>query len=55
MGFYDKEFPNASFDVSVFVETHHKGEDDFPNLINEYKTTHMLLHTPTPNHETLAG
>ena len=55
MGFYDKEFPDASFAVSVFVETHHRGEEDFPDLINEYKTTHILLHTPTPAEETHAG
>ena len=30
MGFLDKELPNASFAIAVLVETHHKGEEDFP-------------------------
>ena len=55
MGFFDKELPNANFAISVFVETHHRGEEDFPDLINEYQTTHTILHTPTPLDETHAG
>ena len=48
MGFFDKEFPNANFSVAAFVETHHKSEHDFPELIREYALTHHLVHTPTP-------
>ena len=53
--FFDNELPDASFDISIFVETHHKGEDNFPDLINEYKTTHNILHTPTPPYHTHSG
>ena len=38
MAFFDKEFPEANFSVAAFLETHHKNEDDFPDLINEYCT-----------------
>ena len=48
MGFFDKMFPLANFSIAVFVETHHKGEDDFPSQIIDYKVTHNILHTPTP-------
>ena len=39
LGFFDKEFPEANFSVAAFLETSHKDEDDFPDLINEYRTT----------------
>ena len=55
MGFFDKEFPNANFALAIFVETHHKGEDEFPDLIKEYKHTHYVLHTPTPETHTHSG
>ena len=55
MGFFDKTFPNASFDVAAFVETHHKNEDDFPSLIHEYKVTHQVIHAPTPETHTHSG
>ena len=55
MGFFDKEFPNASFALAIFVETHHRGEDDFPNLFKEYETTHNVLHTPTPPDHSHSG
>ena len=55
MGFFDKEFPDAHFGLAIFVETHHRGEDDFPELIKEYKHTHHILHTPTPPHHTHSG
>ena len=45
MGFFDKEFPNACFAIAIFVETHHRGEDDFPHLLKEYMHTHTLLYT----------
>ena len=48
MGFFDKEFPEANFSVAAFLETHHKNEDDFPDLINEYCTHHHCIHAPTP-------
>ena len=46
--FFDKEFPEANFSVAAFLETHHKNEDDFPDLINEYCTHHHCIHAPTP-------
>ena len=55
LGFFDKELPNAGFSIAVFVETHHKGEEDFPSLLSEYKTTHNILHTPTPFDHTHSG
>ena len=55
MGFFDKEMPNANFSIAVFVETHHKGEEDFPSLISEYKTTHNILQTPTPYDNSHSG
>ena len=48
MGFFDKEYPNANFAIAIFVETHHRGEDDFPQLFKEYMHTHNVIHTPTP-------
>ena len=55
MGFFDKENPNANFAIAVFVETHHRGEDDFPALFKEYKVTHNIIHTPTPGDQTYSG
>ena len=46
--FFDKEFPEASFSVAAFLETHHKNEDDYLDLINEYRTHHHCIHAPTP-------
>ena len=55
MGFFDKEFPEANFSVTVFLETHHKNEDDFPDLIREYIITHHCIHTPTPHDHKHSG
>ena len=46
--FFAKEFPEANFSVAAFLETHHKNEDDFPDVINEYCTHHHCIHAPTP-------
>ena len=46
--FFDKEFPNASFAVAAFIETHHRNIDDFPEELKEYESTHHFFHTPTP-------
>jgi len=53
--FFDKEFPNANFDIAAFIETHHKNEEEIPDLIKEYTITHHLIHTPTPPSNTHAG
>ena len=37
-----------NFSLAAFLETHHKHEDDFPDLINEYVINHHLIHAPTP-------
>ena len=55
MGFFDKELPNAGFAIAVFVETHHRSEEDFPPLFFEYGVTHHLLHTPTPLNNEYSG
>ena len=46
-GFFDKEFTDANFSVAAFLETHHRNENDFPDLIKEYIVTHHCIHTPT--------
>ena len=46
MDFFDKEFPEANFSVAAFLETHQKDEDDFPDLISEYRTHHHYIHAP---------
>ena len=54
MDFFD-EFPEANFSVAAFLETHHKYEDDFPNLLNEYRTHHHCIHAPTPTDNKHSG
>ena len=46
--FFDKEYPNGNFAVAIFLESHHRDENDFPDLLKEFQVTHNLLHTPTP-------
>ena len=53
--FFDKEYPKANFDIAAFVETHHRNEEEIPDLIKEYTITHHLIHTPTPPNCTHAG
>ena len=55
LAFFDQVFPNANFSIAAFVETHHANEDDIPDEIKQYTTTHHLLHTPTPSTETHSG
>ena len=55
MNYFDKTFPKAIFDVAAFVETHHKDEDDFPELILGYKVTHNIVHAPTQETHTHSG
>ena len=55
MAFFDKEFPGANFSVAAFLETHHKSEDDFPDLIKEYMVNHHCIHAPTPLHHKHSG
>ena len=50
MAFFDKEFPQADFAIVAFLETHHKNEDDFPDLI-----THHCVQTSTPPDHTHSG
>ena len=54
VAFFEKEFPNANFNIAAFVETHHKDADDFPVLFQEFKKTHHLIHSPTSS-ETHGG
>lgn len=46
--FFDKEYPNGNFSIAVFLESHHRDVNDFPELLEEFKVTHHLLHTPAP-------
>ena len=55
MGFFDKEFPNANFTVAAFVETHHKTENDFPDLIQEYALYNHAIHSPRTPEQTHTG
>ena len=55
MGFYDKEFPNANFTVAAFVETHHKTENDFPDLIQDYALHNHVIHSPRTPEQTHTG
>ena len=48
MDFFDKEFPNGSFGIAAFIETHHRDIDDFPDKLKEYEPTHNFFHTPAP-------
>ena len=47
VAFFEKEFPDANFNVAAFLETHHKDSDDFPVVFREFEKTHHLIHTPT--------
>ena len=55
MGFFDKTFPNANLDIAALVETHHRNEEDFPDLVTEYSVTHNIIHTPTPETHSHSG
>ena len=54
MAYFDAEFPHSNFAIAAFVETHHKNEDDLPEELAYYSTTHNVYHTPTHD-ETHAG
>ena len=45
-GFFSKQYPNHSFHLAAFLETHHLSEADFPPLIQEFALTHTVVHTP---------
>ena len=47
MAFFDSKFPNGKFEIAAFIETHHKDDDDLPEELGQYKTSHNVLHTPT--------
>ena len=55
LGAFDKNFPNASFDIATFVETHHKTDSDFPELIKILNVSHHCIHTPATKDDTFAG
>ena len=54
IAFFEKEFPDARFNIAAFIETHHKDSDDFPVVFKGYEKSHHLLHTPTAS-ETHGG
>ena len=45
LAFFDKEFKHTKFDIAVFVETHHKADDEFPQGIKDYCDDYSLQHT----------
>ena len=47
IAFFEKEFPEANFNIAAFLETHHKDTEDFPVVFKEFEKTHYLVHTPT--------
>ena len=53
--FFDKEFPNSSFDIAAFVETHHRNSNETPELINQFKSHYHLVYSPTPDGQSHAG
>ena len=55
LGAFDKNFPKASFDIATFVETHHKAEVDFPEMIKIYSISHHCIHTPATKEDPCAG
>ena len=55
IAYFDNKFPNANFAIAAFIETHHKNEDDFPEQLKLYKTTHNIIHSPTHTNETHGG
>ena len=52
--FFEKEFKN-DFDVFFFVETHHKSEEEIPEQLLRYKSTHHIIHSPCAPRETHSG
>ena len=55
LAFFDKEFKHTRFDVAVFVETHHKAVDPFPQEIIDYSEQYYIHHTPSTKKHTHAG
>ena len=53
--FFDKEFPKANFEIAVFLETHHKNENEIPAYFQQIQTTHHIIHTPTSRDSTHEG
>ena len=52
--FLTKNTHKRTFQLQPFWK-HHKDEDDFPDLINEYMGTHHCRHIPTPPDHTHSG
>ncbi|MEC8832720.1 MAG: endonuclease/exonuclease/phosphatase family protein, partial [Bacteroidota bacterium] len=46
MNFLDTQYPTHQFDILALLETHHRSDQDFPPLIQQYAITHHLIHTP---------
>jgi hypothetical protein len=52
--FFDSQFPKANFSIAAFVETHHKDYQDFSAELNQFQTTHNIVHSAVLN-ETHSG
>ena len=55
MDFLNKEIGDGDFGVLALVETHHRGEDDFPEEIKFHQRTHQLVHSPALAGDSHAG
>ena len=55
MDFLETHFSSKPFDILALVETHHRDEDDFPELLKEYRLTHHFRHTPQQVSDTCGG
>ena len=55
LGAFEKNFPDASFEIAAFVETHHKTENEFPELIKILNVSHHCIHTPATKDDPCAG
>ena len=52
--YFEKEFKN-DFDIFFFIETHHKTEDEIPDEILRYQSTHHIIHSAVADNETHTG
>ena len=53
--FYFEKNYGSSFDVAIFLETHHRSKLDLPQDLLRYESTHHLIHSPAKDGETHSG
>ena len=52
--YFEKNF-GTNFDVSIFLETHHKTKIDLPPAFLRFESTHHLIHSPHKEDEPFSG